>query len=104
MYDFRAKQTYLLVIFFLLGISIDVVRAQEVEMSQYWATPLDVNPAMAGISYGPRASVNYRNQWAGLGDGFNGGFTTYMASVDGYIPKAKSGIGLMYTGDYVANG
>ncbi len=104
MYDFRAKQTYLFIIFFLLGISVVEVRAQEVEMSQYWATPLDVNPAMAGISYGPRASVNYRNQWAGLGDGFNGGFTTYMASVDGYIPKAKSGIGLMYTGDYVANG
>ena len=77
MYDFRAKQTYLLIIFFLLSFLVSEVRAQEVEMSQYWATPLYVNPAMAGISYGPRASVSYRNQWAGLGDGFNGGFSYF---------------------------
>ncbi len=77
---------------------------QDVELSQYWTAPMHINPAMTGISVGPRASVNYRNQWPELGDGFNGGFTTYMAGVDGYISKAKSGIGLLYTGDYIANG
>jgi hypothetical protein len=50
--------------------------SQDVEMSQYFAAPLQLNPALAGISYGPRLTVNYRNQWAGLGDGFNGGYTT----------------------------
>jgi type IX secretion system PorP/SprF family membrane protein len=87
----------------LIGCSPSIY-SQSVAMSQYWATPLDVNPALAGISYGPRASVNYRNQWPSLGSGFNGGFVTYMAGVDGYIQKAHSGIGVLYTGDYVAGG
>ena len=78
--------------------------SQAVEMSQYWSAPLHINPALAGISYGPRVSVSYRNQWPSLGDGFNGGFVTYMAGVDAYIQKAHSGIGILYTGDYIANG
>jgi len=89
---------------FLLIFVTKVSFSQDVELSQYWTAPLYVNPAMAGISVGPRVSVNYRNQWPELGSGFNGGFTTYMASVDGYISKAHSGIGLSYTGDYIANG
>ena len=77
---------------------------QAVEMSQYWSAPLHINPALAGISYGPRVAAGYRNQWPSLGDGFNGGFVTYMAGIDGYIQKAHSGVGLLYTGDYIANG
>ena len=87
----------------LLGPWLSVV-AQSVEMSQYWSAPLHINPALAGISYGPRVSASYRNQWPELGEGFNGGFTTYMVGIDGYIPKAHSGLGLLYTGDYTAGG
>ena len=54
-------------------------------MSQYFSAPLHLNPAMAGLSYGPRVTLNYRNQWSGLGDGFNGGYTTYMAGADMHI-------------------
>ena len=87
----------------LMGASQSMY-GQAVEMSQYWSAPLHVNPALAGISYGPRVSASYRNQWPGLGDGFNGGFVTYMVGVDGYIPKAHSGLGILYTGDYIAGG
>src|SRR5580700_9839611 len=73
-------------------------------MSQYFCAPLQLNPALAGISYGPRLTVNYRNQWAGLGDGFNGGYTTYMASFDMHIDAIKAGIGALFTGDQIANG
>src|SRR6218665_3278627 len=104
MHELKAKQIYFTTIFLFTLFLCGDLDAQEVEMSQYWSAPLHVNPAMAGIGMGPRASLNYRNQWAEMGNGFNGGFTTYMASVDGYIPKARSGIGLLYTGDYVANG
>ena len=83
---------------------ICLLNAQDVELSQYWTAPLHINPAMAGISMGPRASINYRNQWPELGAGFNGGYTTYMAGVDGFIEKARSGLGLYYTGDLIANG
>jgi len=103
MYKYSAKKIYFTIAIQFCCI-LSVLKAQDVELSQYWTAPLHINPAMAGISVGPRASVNYRNQWPELGDGFNGGFTTYMAGVDGYIPKAHSGIGLLYTGDYIANG
>jgi type IX secretion system PorP/SprF family membrane protein len=72
-------------------------------MSQYFSAPLHVNPAMAGISYGPRATINYRNQWSGLGDGFNGGYTTYMAGFDMHIDKIRAGIGALFVGDQVMN-
>lgn len=98
---------YVLQFMAIFGIALAVpsgLEGQAVEMSQYWSQPLYVNPAMAGISYGPRVSASYRNQWPSLGEGFNGGFTTYMAGVDGYIPKIHSGLGLLYYGDFTAGG
>jgi type IX secretion system PorP/SprF family membrane protein len=73
-------------------------------MSQYFSAPLQLNPALAGISYGPRVTLNYRNQWPGLGDGFNGGYTTYMAGFDMHIDAIRAGIGALFTGDQIANG
>jgi type IX secretion system PorP/SprF family membrane protein len=73
-------------------------------MSQYFSAPLHLNPALAGISYGPRVTANYRNQWSGLGDGFNGGYTTYMAGFDMHILPIKAGVGAKFEGDLVANG
>lgn len=87
----------------LLTALIDI-KAQDVEMSQYFSAPLHLNPALAGISYGPRVTANYRNQWSGLGDGFNGGYTTYMAGFDMHIKPMRGGIGALFTADQVANG
>lgn len=72
-------------------------------MSQYFSAPLHLNPALAGISYGPRVTANYRNQWSSLGDGFNGGYTTYMAGFDMHILPIRGGIGALFTADQVAN-
>jgi type IX secretion system PorP/SprF family membrane protein len=102
-YILHTQAQFIAFFLILLGACHSAI-GQAVELSQYWAAPLYVNPALAGISYGPRVSVNYRNQWPELGSGFNGGFTTYMVGVDGYIPKAHSGIGILYTGDYTAAG
>jgi type IX secretion system PorP/SprF family membrane protein len=73
-------------------------------MSQYFSAPLHLNPALAGISYGPRVTANYRNQWSGLGDGFNGGYTTYMAGFDMHIDAIRAGVGALFVGDQIANG
>ena len=93
-------------LFALLAIftSLANAKAQDVEMSQYFSAPLQLNPAMTGISYGPRATLNYRNQWSALGDGFNGGYTTYMAGFDMHIDKIRAGIGCLFVGDLIANG
>lgn len=77
--------------------------AQQAEFSQFYAAPLHLNNALAGISYGPRVAINYRNQWPELGDGPGGGFTTYALSYDQHIEKLRGGIGVMMTSDRVAN-
>ncbi len=79
------------------------ISAQEVEMSQFYSAPLHLNPALTGISYGPRVVLNYRNQWPSLGSGFNGGFTTYMASFDMHIQPIRGGIGLLFVGDQISD-
>lgn len=77
--------------------------AQQVEFSQFYAAPLHLNNALAGISYGPRVGINYRNQWPELGDGPGGGFTTFALSYDQHIEKLHGGIGVMMTSDRIAN-
>lgn len=88
--------------FLCLGFSAQL-HAQDVEMTQYFSAPLHLNPALAGISYGPRVTANYRNQWSALGDGFNGGYTTYMAGFDMHILKMRGGIGALFTADQIMN-
>ncbi|MCB0540767.1 MAG: PorP/SprF family type IX secretion system membrane protein [Chitinophagales bacterium] len=77
--------------------------AQQVEFSQFYAAPLHLNNALAGISYGPRVAINYRNQWPELGDGPNGGFVTYNVSYDQHIEKLHGGVGVQFTSDRVSN-
>jgi len=46
---------------------------QDIHFSQYYNTPLLVNPANTGFNpdYDYRAGVNYRNQWANVGSPYN---------------------------------
>lgn len=90
-------------LFFALVSSTQTVISQNTEMSQYFAAPLHLNPAMAGVSYGPRVTLNYRNEWSGLGNGFNGGYTTYMAGFDMHIDKIRGGFGALFVGDQIMN-
>lgn len=74
--------------------------AQDLQFSQYLSAPLHLNPALAGISYGPRVSMIYRNEWPKI----NKGFVSYGASYDMHISKINSGIGLSIYNDRIANG
>ncbi len=92
------------ILFGFLLLLVVKVYPQDVEMSQYFSAPLMLNPALAGISYGPRITLNYRNQWSALGTGFNGGYTTYAAGFDMHIDALKAGVGASFVGDQIANG
>jgi type IX secretion system PorP/SprF family membrane protein len=59
-----------------------------------------MNPAYTGSMKVPRFGVQYRNQWPAL----NKAYTTYFASFDTYLPKTKSGIGLLAWQDVQADG
>lgn len=79
------------------------VQAQDPLFSQFYATPLTLNPAFAGTTYAPRLSASYRNQWPGHSD--NGTvFATYAASYEQFIPAFNSGIGIMVLSDNAGDG
>lgn len=89
------KKLFFLCAFLLWGFT--EVLAQRPQFSQYYAAPMYINPALAGSDDKPRFVLNYRNQWPNL----QANFTTYSASFDTYFDRIKSGIGIIYTGDFV---
>lgn len=76
------------------------LQAQDPEFSQFYAAPMNLNPALTGIAWGPRFNVNYRNQWPGI----DNGFVTYAVSYDQHFEKIRSGFGLYLMNDRVAAG
>lgn len=79
-------------IFFTLAFlgCLDVF-SQDPQFTQFFANPLYTNPSLAGATGMTRIVLNYRRQWPKI----PGGFSTYSASIDTYIPKIRSGLGLI---------
>jgi type IX secretion system PorP/SprF family membrane protein len=83
------------------------VHAQDPAFSQFFASPLTLNPALTGKFNGViRVAGNYRNQWPAI----NNAFITSTVSVDAPILKGRLpeddtwGVGLMAMSDKTANG
>jgi type IX secretion system PorP/SprF family membrane protein len=90
----------------LLGLT-GTVFGQDPNFSQFFASPLTLNPALTGKFDGAfRVAGNYRNQWPSI----NNAFTTATISVDGGILKSaipefdKFGVGIMAFTDKSGNG
>ena len=77
------------------------MNAQDIHFSQFYMSPLNLNPAMTGVmNCNTRLVANYRNQWAAIlqSDAYN----TYSVSYDQKIPVGRSdyfGIGGSFFGD-----
>ncbi len=74
----------------VLGLS------QDPQYSQFYASPLYLNPAFAGVNLGFRAHSIYRTQWTGIP---SRPFTTFSLSVDHEMEKIHSGVGVLVTRD-----
>src|SRR5215213_6221041 len=81
--------------------------AQDPNFSQFFASPLTLNPALTGKFDGDfRLAANYRNQWPTI----NNAFTTYTVSADASILKNRIseidqfGVGIMGFRDQSGNG
>lgn len=86
---------------------VSVSTAQDPNFSQFFASPMTLNPALTGKFDGVyRFSTNYRNQWPSI----NNAFTTMTASLDMGIMKNRIpdidqfGIGIMAYSDKAGNG
>jgi type IX secretion system PorP/SprF family membrane protein len=96
-----------LIITFLTLAACYFTRAQDPNFSQFFASPLTLNPALTGKFDGVyRLAINYRNQWPTI----NNAFTTATASFDAGILKSRIpdfdqfGIGIMGFTDKSGNG
>lgn len=87
-------------IFLLLTL---LAKAQDPELSQFYASPLYTNPALAGTGEcngGGRASLNQRNQWPNL----PGAYITTVASFDQHLDAIGGGIGFVALRDVAGEG
>jgi len=64
-------------------------QAQDIHFSQFYLSPLNLNPALTGVmNCNGRISGNYRNQWASILR--NNAFSTFSVSYDQKIPVGRS--------------
>ncbi len=95
------KQLKNLLLLLTLVFSFLAVNAQDIHFSQFYMSPLNLNPAMTGVMNSQvRVVGNYRNQWASVLK--SNAFATYSVSYDQRIPVGRYdyfGIGGTFWGD-----
>lgn len=74
------------IVFVIIAVScFQDISAQDLHFSQYYNTPLAINPAQTGVFRGSiRGIASYRDQWNSLAP-----FKTYGLSIDAGIMKRK---------------
>lgn len=93
---------------FILSIFFFSSYAQDFHYSQFYNTPLTINPALTGLTDGGfRIGGIYRNQWWNTSNSFvNTAFSTPSIFIDApiYINKSAIGLGLVVVNDRVSAG
>ncbi|HPJ51770.1 MAG: type IX secretion system membrane protein PorP/SprF [Flavobacteriales bacterium] len=79
----------------LAGLLSTPAVAQDPQLSQFYASPMYLNPALTGNTYQDRLQLNYRLQWAGIPPGFE----TYAVGWDHRAAQVNSGVGVMVMHD-----
>ncbi len=87
-------------LFLFSSMLITQVFAQDPVFSQFFAAPLHLNPAFAGVSHAPRIMLNHRNQWPSWPNAYQ----TYAIAYEQSLPFLNSGIGASITADDAGNG
>jgi type IX secretion system PorP/SprF family membrane protein len=74
--------------FVMITLSVISLRGQDIHFSQFYMSPLTLNPALTGVmNCNTRVVGNYRNQWASvLG---KAAYNTYSVSYDQKMPVGR---------------
>ena len=89
-----------IIIFTAFILTCKITNAQDPVFSQFYNSPLQMNPAFAGSTNGPLFHLNYRNQWPGLGQIY----TTYALSYSQFLGQINSGLGFSLLTDNAGDG
>jgi type IX secretion system PorP/SprF family membrane protein len=76
------------------------LHGQDPMFSQFYAAPMQINPALTGLVDAPTIHINYRNQWSAI----NRAYATYAVAFSQYAPKLNSGFGVQALADVAGNG
>ncbi|MEQ9440605.1 MAG: PorP/SprF family type IX secretion system membrane protein [Cyclobacteriaceae bacterium] len=84
----------------LLLIAIGLVKssfAQQVPVSQYYVSPILINPALAGSSSHPLVTVHHRSQWSAYANAYPINIASVIYPIIQEYPRRinKGGLGLM---------
>ena len=90
----------IITILLVFGLGMNMIIAQDIQYSQFYAAPLYLNPALAGTSTQHRANGNFRDQWPSI----PGSYISYSISYDVNIAEANSGLGFIATRDQAGSG
>lgn len=89
------------VVVVVLGLVVCNLNSQDIHFSQFYMSPLNLNPAMTGVMNGNiRLTGNYRNQWASVLR--DKSFRTYSVSYDQRLAVGRNdffGVGGTVWGD-----
>ena len=92
------KLRFLTLALLLVGTALT---AQDIHFSQFYMSPLTLNPAMTGVmNCDVRLTANYRNQWASVLK--SNAYNTYSASYDQRFTAGRYdywGVGATFVGD-----
>jgi type IX secretion system PorP/SprF family membrane protein len=80
---------------FVLLIAAIISKAQDPQLTQFYAAPQYLNPAFTGLTVEHRFVANYRNQWPGI----KRAYQTAMAAYDYNLSDVSSGIGVFVLQD-----
>ena len=87
-------------ILIVLATSFGSMQAQDIMLSQPFASSLYLGPSFAGMTNGGRAFLTYRNQWPGLAGGYN----TALLGGDYFFRRQNSSVGGLLVYDRQAGG
>lgn len=94
---FLTGSTLLLLLFLIQPTK---AHCQDPVFSQFYMSPLQLNPGLTGMTEDARFSANYRNQFPG----FNNAYRTYALSYDQYFPGVNGGAGFWILSDDAGDG
>lgn len=88
------------ILVFVMVLTAMKTYSQDTHFSQFYASPVFLNPALAGSNHCARANINYRNQWLS----YTSNYITYAASVDKYVNFLSGGVALLAYYDEAGDG
>lgn len=88
------------IIILCLLIQTKFVFGQDMHFTQFYSSPLYLNPAFTGANVCSRVSLAYRNQWPGVKKTYQ----SYLLSLDHFVARKHLGIGLQCGVDDAGSG